>query len=443
MTTVPRLAAVLLLAPALALGQAAPPAPPADAAPPAPDAPARRVITLEEAVRTARAHQPQLRSARAATDAALARADQARAPLLPQLTGSAGLGRTTDNFAGKPGGASWSTSGTFDARAVLSQTLLDLGQLARWRAAGASADAQRASERATELDVVAGAQSAFFVARAAHALVRVARETLDNQEAHLRQVEAFVQVGTRPAIDLAQARADRATAQVQLVRAGNSYENARALLAQAIGLEWPADIEPSDEAIPPVPGEDGPLAPLVAEASRARPELASLEAQRRAGALSLDAARAEWLPTLSAQTGVSDAGTRPDADGLNWSATLNLGWNLLEGGGSLARAREARANLAGVDAQETALRTQITVDVDAARQGVQTARAASAAADEALVNARERLRLAEGRYQAGAGSIIELGDAQVAATSAGAQVVQAEYDLAAARARLLRALGRG
>ncbi|MGZ3425302.1 MAG: TolC family protein, partial [Polyangia bacterium] len=52
------------------------------------------------------------------------------------------------------------------------------------------------------------------------------------------------------------------------------------------------------------------------------------------------------------------------------------------------------------------------------------------------------LRLAEGRYQAGVGSIIELGDAQVAATTAAAQKVQADYNVSTARAQLLNALGR-
>jgi outer membrane protein len=73
---------------------------------------------------------------------------------------------------------------------------------------------------------------------------------------------------------------------------------------------------------------------------------------------------------------------------------------------------------------------------------VRAGKAALSAAGEALVNAREQLRLAEGRYQAGAGSAIELADAQVALTTAAAQRVQADYNLAASRAQLLRALGR-
>jgi len=73
---------------------------------------------------------------------------------------------------------------------------------------------------------------------------------------------------------------------------------------------------------------------------------------------------------------------------------------------------------------------------------VRANKASMAASQEALVNAKEQLRLAEGRYNAGTGSVIELGDAQVAATNAAAQVVQADYNLATARAQLLAAMGR-
>ena len=64
------------------------------------------------------------------------------------------------------------------------------------------------------------------------------------------------------------------------------------------------------------------------------------------------------------------------------------------------------------------------------------------ARDILLANARERLRLAEARYRAGVGSIIEMGDAQVAMVTASSQSVQAEYSLATARSQLQRALGR-
>ena len=74
---------------------------------------------------------------------------------------------------------------------------------------------------------------------------------------------------------------------------------------------------------------------------------------------------------------------------------------------------------------------------------MRSARASLAASGEVVASARERLRLAEGRYQAGLGSGLELSDAQVGFTAAAAQEVKARFTLALARAQLATALGRG
>jgi outer membrane protein len=84
---------------------------------------------------------------------------------------------------------------------------------------------------------------------------------------------------------------------------------------------------------------------------------------------------------------------------------------------------------------------QIRLDLEQARLAVRAAKASEEATHEAAVNAREQLRLAEGRYQAGVGNMIELGDSQVAMTTASAQEVQAHFSLATARAQLVLALG--
>src|SRR5579863_14666 len=83
-------------------------------------APPTRVMTLAEAERSALERQPQALVARAATGVAEAQADQARSPLLPQVTGTASYTRRTGNLA--PGAlvgvngsaAGWSLSNSFD-----------------------------------------------------------------------------------------------------------------------------------------------------------------------------------------------------------------------------------------------------------------------------------------------------------------------------------------
>ena len=64
------------------------------------------------------------------------------------------------------------------------------------------------------------------------------------------------------------------------------------------------------------------------------------------------------------------------------------------------------------------------------------------AAERSLANAKARLDLAEVRYRTGVGNGIELSDAQLAATSAAFQQLQATLKLDTARAQLLKALGR-
>jgi hypothetical protein len=278
-------------------------------------------------------------------------------------------------------------------------------------------------------------------ARARRALVRVARDTLVNQRLHQKQIEGFVQVGTRPPIDLAQARTDVANAELQLIRAENDYLTARAQLNQAMGVHRPVDFEVAEETLPPVPGEDGSGEALVQRALGSRPELRALAGQQKSQQQLVRAARGAYFPALGVGLGVSETGDALDDLQLNWSAGVTLTWSLFSGLQTRSEVRQARATLTALEAQTEAEALQIRLEVITAALGVRGAKAAIVAAEEARRNARERLRLAEGRYAPGVGSGIELSDAQTAATQAEAQVIQAEFDLASARARLLAALG--
>jgi outer membrane protein len=60
---------------------------------------------------------------------------------------------------------------------------------------------------------------------------------------------------------------------------------------------------------------------------------------------------------------------------------------------------------------------------------------------QTLALARENLDLAEGRYSAGVGNIIELTDAQVSLTSAHANTIKSLYDYKTALAALEKAVG--
>ncbi len=414
--------------------------------------PERKVLSLSDAVRTALAQQPALRQSQAGTDAAYARADEARAPLLPQVSASATYSRQTGNFVQRPGqlpstfqssaGTSFRSFDFFLFGAAASQLIWDFGlTLDRWRAAQANAAAQLATEDAFRLFTILNVQVSYLNAGARRDLVQVARETLANQELHLKQITGFVQVGTRPEIDLAQARTDEANARVQLITAENNYAISKAQLNQAMGVEGPTDYDVGNDTIGPFAQEDQPLAPLLDVALHTRPEFVSVDQQVRAQELTIASVRGAYFPSLGAGFTFSDNGPRLDSLTWNWTAQATLQWNLFQGLLTNSQMHEARANLIGFQAQRDILRQQVRLEVEQDRLALLAAKEALGAAEEALTNARIRLRLAERRYQTGVGSVIELSDAQVAATAAAAQEVGARFNLAIARAQLLKAIG--
>jgi outer membrane protein len=335
-----------------------------------------------------------------------------------------------------------SSSNQYSVGLNASQLLYDFGQTTgKWNASKATLLSQEENERNFAVQVAFNLRSAYHMAAAARALLKVAEETLGNQEAHLRQIQGFVEAGTRPEIDLAQARTDRANAKVQLINQQVAYDTGKALLNQAMGVERGTDYEVADPPAGEVPGEDTSADELLPVALKARPDLLAVARQIDAQELTTGSIKGSYAPSLNASAGLSESG--PALDNLNWGfrALLSLNWQIFGGGITDAQMREARANTAVLRAEYDLQRQQVRADVEQSRLGVRATKAAIEATHEAAVNARVRLNLAEGRYQAGVGNVIELGDSQVALTAAAGQEVQAVFNLASARARLLQALG--
>jgi outer membrane protein len=414
---------------------------------------AGRTVTINDAIATARAHQPALLQARANTEVSRALADVARAPLLPSLTGSAVYTRKTGNFAPAPGAlpnggglgagmSSFNTYNTWSFGLSFNQFIFDFNQtLDHWRSTLATADATAATEANTAVVIAYNVRNAFFNARATQALVRVAEETLANQKLHLDQTTKFVRSGIQPELALAQANTNYANARVQLISAENNFLIAKAQLNLAMGVEQSTDYEVADETLDNVDGEEDDVEPLAQEAKRTRGDLVSLVQQVRAQELQVRSAWEGLAPALSVSMSLNDAGTDLGDLVWNWNAQFALSAPIISPG-IWATLRQQRGLLVAARAQVDLQRQQVRLDVEQAVLAVRAAKESITATTEALGNAKQQLRLAEGRYKAGLGNMIELSDSQVAYTTAQGNKVQADYNLAVARAQLMKALGR-
>jgi outer membrane protein len=412
-------------------------------------APAGETITLDAAIDLALRSHPSQAQARAAVDVASARVVESRSQYLPQVVGTGEYQRMTANPTHRPntpqlGTQSWTQSyDYYTLGGTASQLVYDFGQTSdRWSSAQASESAATHSERAVQVQIISNVRKAYFQARAQRDLIEVAAEAVANQKMHVDQIQKLVAAGMRPEIDQATAETGLANAQVQLISAQNAYDLACAIFSQAIGQSIAKRYEPGSEDMPPVADEDAPIDHLLDSALRDRSELASFAKQREAQAKLVTAARGSYGPNLQAQASLAGTGVNLDNLAPNWWVGALLTWPIYQGGLTQGQVAEAQANLHTIAAQEDTFRLQVRIDVEQAALAVRAARASLNATRSALENAQKQLQLAEGRYAAGMGSVIELSDAQVTRTTAAAQEVNARFSLASSRAALWGALGR-
>lgn len=440
------LAAIIAATPAWA-GQPAPAAQPAPATDATPVS--ARVVTLPEALQSALSRQPKLTQAQAATYAAIAQANQVLAAKRPQVTTSLGYSRSTANGTTNIGNFTVTSNqtDTYDKYSFSlsgNYLLYDFGQTEKkYQSALSGVDAQKENEKAVALGLVLSVRSAYYSARAAKTMVSVAKQALENQLKHLKQIQSYVEVGMRAPIDLYQARTGVANTRLDLISAQNDYETAKASLNQAMGINDSTDYDVADENEPAVVGEDAGIDVLLEESLRARPEFSVISAQVRAKRLSLEAISKEYWPSVGLSAGFTGS-TGSDISESAWNGSVGVAasWDLYSGGLTRAQEAEALANLKNLAAQEDSLRLEVRLELEKARLAVRAAKASIVATAEAVAAARETLRLAEGRYTAGVGNVLELSDAQLTLTRAEAQSVTAQYNLSQARSGLLKALGR-
>lgn len=434
------------------------------------DAATTAPIGLGEAIQVALAHSPTAEAARQSKLSAEARVGTARSSWLPQLTLSGTVrGDYSYQIGGMNGQSAVSTLRS-SGQLALNQMIYDFGRVGgRISAAQASAQAAQTDERNVQSQVVLGAMSGFYAVLQAEALLSVASENQQQQLRRQKQAESFFKIGTKPQIDVLIAQTAVAQSRLQVLQAQGNVQVARTQFLQSLGLpesDWSRwQKRPMSSVLPPPHALESLLSGASAEtvatipdetvdaAFLNRPDYQSLQSRVRAAEAQLKAARADYLPTLSIGGSASlssgtiggisglDVTTQQSLPGLLVTGTLGLNWPVLTGLSTVYAVRDAQAQLSLARANLQQLRLSVRSQLQQALQQVLTAWL-TVEASVALANqAKKQLEMADGRYRAGVGNAIELGDAQVSAMQAQAQQVQADFALAQQRASLRFYLG--
>jgi TolC family type I secretion outer membrane protein len=290
--------------------------------------------------------------------------------------------------------------------------------------------------------VALDARTGYFGYLAAQRALKVQEETVRQNQALLKQAQGFYQVGLRAKIDVTKAEANLYDAEASLIRAKNGVDLARVTLMTALGLKtWPFT---QVEDVLEVKAQPQSLEALKAQAQQRRPELLKNRHQQDFDEAAIKVAQAGYFPvfTSNATYGWQSVDQPFANQPSNWYVGAAMTFPLFEGLSTTYAVAQNKAQLRATLENYEVLRQNVTKEVDQAYLDVKSGWELIRASKKALEAARENLRLAWGRYQAGVGTIIEVTDAQVQFSQADLKFVQALYDYRVFEARLDKAIGK-
>lgn len=317
-----------------------------------------------------------------------------------------------------------------DANLQISVPLVDFSAWRRISAANATAEAARAQARSMQLDVESVVYRAYYQLLGQEAVLGAAKRTADTLRKNLEQVQIKVEGGTASGLDVQRARAEIARAEVDIATADFAVVTARRQLETASFVAP----EPASEFAPDDLHAEQPIETWLGRAG-STPRVAAAESAQRAATKTAAAAELQWLPTLTAtaQERLTNATSFVGRNNvfliqatLAWRFDPSLPANI-RAQGAAVEAQHVRAERAERAAYDGIFQAWHQV-----RSSIEKARA-SRVQIEASDMAAE---LARDRYAAGAATQLDVVQAEQEAFRAQVASIQADTELAYARATL-------
>jgi len=283
-------------------------------------------------------------------------------------------------------------------------------------------------------------------------LAQVSRESERLARDEETRSEALFQVGTVAKGDVLKARARRAQTQLDRISATNQVDLARARLSQTMGLDPGTPVEIEEALDENVTMPDSLAA--VRTALRVRPGLSSSVAAERAAQAGLFGAKAARLPSVSGNLSVDrskvidqlefDPGSVAFEDeryATRWQGSVALSLPIFDGLALEGNTRSAKGALLEAEANRRQEERDVAVEVQQAWLDLREAVERISVAKEGLASAEEDYKFSKGRYELGAGTILDLLNAEVSLEQARRSHVDALVDAKVAEADLERAIG--
>jgi outer membrane protein len=301
-------------------------------------------------------------------------------------------------------------------------------------------------------DKIRDVKSAYYALLRAIALIEVNRENLKLNEAQLYRAKRYFDAGIRTKIDVSDAKVGVVSAKIALNNAKYAKKLAYANLDRVLGLKnsinnYNVQSEKLDleNVYDSLVAYDLTLAESVQYAYQHRALLREYQTDIKAAQARLKNASAAYYPALY----INADYTKYELDELQsfipknqWQASLNLAWNIYEGGKSKAAIEEKRILAKQSLSQLADMQLRIKEEITAAYIDLLKNKDNVALSQTLLEVSKEKFHQAQKRYENGLSDYIELQQARQGYIGAKSSLVIDYYNYYNSIAVLNHAIGR-
>lgn len=293
-------------------------------------------------------------------------------------------------------------------------------------------------------ELVFRVKEAYYSILIAQKYADVAGQSVRLLDAHLRDVQRFVESDLAARVDLLRTEVQRADAEQRLNGTRNAVDLSMSAFNNLLDRRLDTPVKVKDVL------KYEPRVITLEEASKAaleqRPELRALEAAVEVAERSVNLARAEYYPTFAARgTYDWEKGTQLEIvdDGWHWTVGVSASMSLWNWGATRARVAQARARTEQARLNLEKARDGVALEVRQAFLKIGEAEKNVAVSEKAVASAQESYRTTKERYREGVGTNTDVLDAETALATSEANRYQALFDFNVAVARLEKAIGLG
>ena len=297
----------------------------------------------------------------------------------------------------------------------------------------------------TKNDIVLAVHEAYYNLLKTRKFVDVARQSLEERKAHLKDSRAYFKAGLIPKNDMLQSEVQLAGAEIELIRALNLSTMALARLNTL--LRRPVDTEIQVEDTLNYEPSDISWELAVEQAKKYRPELKQSDISIEQADKNIILTRAPYLPAVSVSANYLKqgdnllAGEYPLGPSEVKTAEATLEWRFWAWGQSKDKVAAAKYNMKKAQENQVELLDNIILQVREAFVDIKESEYNITVTEKAIEQAEEDFRINQSRYQAQLSTTTDVLDAQTRLTRAKINYYNALYNYKASLTRLAWSTG--